>query len=85
MVQGTGSKTQIGNHIDSEEYWALSPENRELYNKLIEKPNRLLEIYVQNSEMCTIADLAAWWQGEFLMANKERQELKEELKKLKGG
>lgn len=59
----------------------MTEENKRLYDKLVEDPERLLRMYSHYSDLLTREDAAGWWAGEFAIANAERNKLKENIDK----
>lgn len=61
------------------------PDNTDSWNslKLIGTPEKWTKMYMDYQDLLTQQDVAGWWQGEYLTADKERTELKAELYKLK--
>ena len=48
----------------------------------IAPPNKWVQMYLEYSDMLTKEDVASWWQEQYEIANKERNELKEQLKNI---
>lgn len=59
----------------------MTEKSKELYDKLVGDPERLLGMYSHYSDLLTREDAMQWWAGEFAIADAERNKLKENIDK----
>lgn len=59
--------------------------NKENWDQLskIATPDKWIEMYLHYQELLSLNDVASFWQDQYFVANKERNDLKKEIIKLK--
>jgi hypothetical protein len=69
---------------NSERFKQQIPTEKKIYSVedllKIANPNKWVQMYREYSDMLTNEDVASFWQEQYDIANKERNELKEQLK-----